>query len=102
VWRTWFCPGESSPEAISVWTGEAPIQQQHGAIHQSLQFTANSFDWVCVRKNQKLGVMIHIFGQDFSYNQDYCLFFIVHEVVCGILLSFQPCGRSTYAPDLTT
>ena len=44
--------------------------------------TANSFDWVCVRKNQKLGVMIHIFGQDFSYNQDYCLFFIVHEVVC--------------------
>ena len=44
--------------------------------------TANSFDWVCVRKNQKLEVMIHTFSQDFSYNQDYCTFFIVHEVVC--------------------
>ena len=29
VWRTGFCPGESSPEAIFLWTGEAPIQQQH-------------------------------------------------------------------------
>ena len=27
-------------------------------------------------------VMIHIFSQDGSYNQDYSLFFIVHEVVC--------------------
>ena len=29
--------------------------------------------------------MIHIFGQDVSYNQDYCLFFIVHEVVWSIV-----------------
>ena len=47
----------------------------------SQSITANSFDWVCVRKNQKLEVMIHILSQDFSYNQDYSLFLIVYEVV---------------------
>ena len=28
--------------------------------------------------------MVHIFGQDFSYSQDYCLIFIVHEMVCAV------------------
>ena len=37
--------------------------------------TANSFDWVCVRKNQKLGVMIHSLVKILSYNQDYCPLF---------------------------
>ena len=44
----------------------------------------NSFDSVCVRENQKLEVMIDIFSQDFSYNRDFCTFFIVYEVVCGL------------------
>ena len=57
------------------------------------QFSNNtgdpSIDWVCVRKNQKLGVTVHIFGQDLSYNQDCCLFFTVHEVVCPSGLSLR-------------
>ena len=31
---------------------------------------ADSFACVCVQKDQKLGVTIHTFGQDLSYNQD--------------------------------
>ena len=34
---------------------------------------------------------IHIPVPDFSYNQDYSLFFIVHEVVCTIDSFCQPC-----------
>ena len=56
-------------------------KRQFSSSTDDPSITANSFDWVFVRKNKKLEVMIHIYGQDFSYNQDYCLFFIVHEVV---------------------
>ena len=56
-------------------------------LHRSIPFQGdsvceNSFDRVCVRKSMKDCVMIHITVPDFSYNQYFCTFFIVHEVVC--------------------
>ena len=58
VWRTAFCPGERSPEAISVWTGEAPKSLQHGAIHQSLQILFIGFAFVKI-KNSGSCTLVH-------------------------------------------
>ena len=65
----------------------AALLRCSGLVPGELDFCA----CVCVQRNQKAEVMIHIFSQDPSYNQYFCTFFIVHEVVCEALtlLSFS-------------
>ena len=61
VWRTGFCPGERSPEVLFYWTGEAPIQQQHGAIHQSLQILLIGFAFVKIKTLRAYIFVVKIF-----------------------------------------
>ena len=49
--------------------------------HESTVSQMNSTVSQMNSNRQIVGVMIHIFSQDLSYNQYFCTLFIVHEVV---------------------